>query len=308
MIPSQAIKLAAKLFQNPRDREEFLACLEQRNSHDPAIVWTRGADNFNEDALKDLTPVPPRLGQPSFVWKLSENARPGKSLWNQNGQIYCLDYSSVLEMFPLNVIRAAAKNETWTELKVIDVCAAPGGKSILAACWLKPTSHIANEVESSRAFTLRKNLERTGLDSIHVVQETVENLARDRSAEVVIVDAPCSGQSLIARGEKNLGAFHPASVNGNANRQRRIIAEASRMVTQNGFLIYSTCTYAYEENEKVIHWFLSKFPRFKTVEVPDLRPQRSELSQEAFCYRFFPHRGDGAGGFTCLLRSQMNND
>ncbi|MBX9769157.1 MAG: RsmB/NOP family class I SAM-dependent RNA methyltransferase, partial [Bdellovibrionales bacterium] len=293
-----------RLFEDPADREQFLLCLEKRSSQDPAIVWTQGDEASLSNAEKEFSPVTPRAGQPPFVWKLKEDARPGKSIWNQKGQIYCLDFSSVLEMFPLNVVKKIADEEKWSDLRVVDVCAAPGGKSILAACWLKPNSQTSNEVDGSRAFTLKKNLERAGLSTIAVVQKSVEELAQDRTAEVVIVDAPCSGQSLIARGEKNLGAFHPASINGNANRQRRILAEASRMVTDKGFLIYSTCTYAFEENEKVIRWFLSKFPRFKTVEVPDLRSQRSELYPEVYCYRFFPHRGDGAGGFTTLLQSQ----
>ena len=303
MIPGHAIKLAGRIFSDSRERESFLACLGKSNTEDPAVVWTRGLPQDLALAEQDLLPIQPDHGQPLFVWKLSAGVRAGKSIWHREGQIYCLDYSSVLEMFPLNSVKETSQQENWKSLSLIDVCASPGGKSILSHLWVLPSFHLANEVDSTRAFTLKKNLERVGLTSIQVESQTAEDLAQGQQAELVLVDAPCSGQSLIARGEKNLGAFHPASINGNSNRQRRILAESSRMVVPGGFLLYSTCTYSFEENEKVIRWFLKQSPQFSTVEVPTLSKQRSELLKD-FCYRFFPHRGEGAGGFTCLLRRQ----
>lgn len=120
-------------------------------------------------------------------------------------------------------------------------------------------------------------------------------------ADVVVVDAPCSGQSLLLKGKSSPGGFHPATVQMNSKRQRRILANASRLVNVKAIFWYSTCTFSRAENEGVIEWFLKKFPEFETCVVNSLAAHRSGHS-EAYCYRLFPFEGFGAGGFTCLLR------
>jgi 16S rRNA C967 or C1407 C5-methylase (RsmB/RsmF family) len=139
MVPSQAVRLAHRLFKDPEERDRFIQSLENKDSQDPAIAWTRADAATLTSAREELTPLPPRPGQPDFVWKLKPDARPGKSVWNQSGQIYCLDFSSVLEMFPLNVVRETSLNEKWKDFAIVDVCAAPGGKSVLAYLWCQPT-------------------------------------------------------------------------------------------------------------------------------------------------------------------------
>ena len=118
--------------------------------------------------------------------------------------------------------------------------------------------------------------------------------------EVAIVDAPCSGQSLLAKGEKNPGCFHPAQINKNANRQKRILAHTAPLLKTGGYLAYMTCTYSLEENEKVMNWFLQHFPQFEPVEIPALRGYQSPQNDRP-CYRLFPTENVGAGAFTSLL-------
>jgi 16S rRNA C967 or C1407 C5-methylase (RsmB/RsmF family) len=77
---------------------------------------------------------------------------------------------------------------------------------------------------------------------------------------VVIVDAPCTGQSLLAKGDKALGCFHPVNINKSASRQKRIIANAAQTVAGEGYLAYMTCTFSPEENEQVGEWLMKKFP------------------------------------------------
>jgi 16S rRNA C967 or C1407 C5-methylase (RsmB/RsmF family) len=126
-------------------------------------------------------------------------------------------------------------------------------------------------------------------------------------ADLVIVDAPCSGQSLVARGKPSPGCFHPATINLNANRQRRILAHAAALVAPGGHLAYITCTYAVKENEGNVSWFMRRFPDFVPCQVPRLEPFQSHCSSLP-CYRLWPQSGMGAGGFAALLRNSADGE
>jgi 16S rRNA C967 or C1407 C5-methylase (RsmB/RsmF family) len=131
-----------------------------------------------------------------------------------------------------------------------------------------------------------------------------EVLAREipQTADLVLVDAPCTGQSLLAKGGKAPGCFHPVTINSNANRQKRILANSTQVVAPQGYLLYMTCTYSLEENEQVIEWLLHRFPQFQPVSVAHLGKYRSHLT-DIPCYRLFPQSGLGAGAFTALLQN-----
>ena len=121
--------------------------------------------------------------------------------------------------------------------------------------------------------------------------------------DLILADAPCSGQSLLAKGIPNPGCFHPAATGGNAKRQRGILLAALQCLAPGGFLLYTTCTYAPEENERNVLYLLKRHPELETVSVPELEPFHSGLTEEA-CYRLMPFHGAGAGGFTCLLHKK----
>lgn len=121
--------------------------------------------------------------------------------------------------------------------------------------------------------------------------------------DLILADAPCSGQSLLAKGIPNPGCFHAAATGGNAKRQRGILLAALQCLVPGGFLLYTTCTYAPEENERNVLYLLKRHPELETVSVPELEPFHSGLTEEA-CYRLMPFHGAGAGGFTCLLHKK----
>jgi 16S rRNA C967 or C1407 C5-methylase (RsmB/RsmF family) len=162
---------------------------------------------------------------------------------------------------------------------------------------------IANEVIGKRTPQLIANLSRCRIHPAAVSSADTSVLARvcRNAAGAVIVDAPCSGQSLIAKGHENPGCFHPATINLNANRQRRILANAAATVAPGGCLASITCTYSEKENEGNLRWFLHRFPEFAAVSVPVLEPHRSTLSEDP-CYRLWPHHSPGAGAFAALLK------
>jgi 16S rRNA C967 or C1407 C5-methylase (RsmB/RsmF family) len=159
-------------------------------------------------------------------------------------------------------------------------------------------------VVGKRLPQLISNLKRCQIERAIALRLEVETLAAmiPKTAQVVLVDAPCSGQSLLAKGEKSPGCFHPATINGNANRQKRILANSAQLVAPQGYLVYTTCTYSPEENEQVIEWLIKRFPQFQSVEVASLADFQSALSH-FYCYRMFPQTGLGAGAFTALLRN-----
>jgi 16S rRNA C967 or C1407 C5-methylase (RsmB/RsmF family) len=116
-----------------------------------------------------------------------------------------------------------------------------------------------------------------------------------------MVDAPCSGQSLVARGKESPGCFHPATINMNANRQRRILSNSVKTVRSGGYLIYMTCTYSLKENERNVDWLLKKNPEFESVSVNTISEYQSSYSTR-HCYRMWPMGGEGAGGFVAVLK------
>ncbi|ARU40908.1 hypothetical protein CCB80_07025 [Armatimonadetes bacterium Uphvl-Ar1] len=183
---------------------------------------------------------------------------------------------------------------------VVDVCAAPGGKAMLAQGILGLERLVCNEVIGKRLGMLRSNLDRCRV-SAEIRNLDPGKLADEFEgmADVVIVDAPCSGQSVLVKGGDNPGCFHPKTVEKNAMRQRRILAESARMVRSGGWLMYSTCTYSVAENEGLVEWFLGRKEEFSAVDVAGYEGMRSRFGVG---YREWPHSGLGVGGFTCLLR------
>jgi 16S rRNA C967 or C1407 C5-methylase (RsmB/RsmF family) len=182
--------------------------------------------------------------------------RPGQHALHQAGAFYCLDFSSIFAASVLLTI------EQPTPL-VLDVCAAPGGKSIFAWKALQPDLIVSNEVIGKRLGMLISNLKRCQIQPGYVLNRDASILAQmlKQSMSLVIVDAPCSGQSLLAKREKAPGCFHQTVINKNANRQKRIIANSAGIVAPQGYLVYMTCTYSPEENEQVCTWFLERFPQ-----------------------------------------------
>lgn len=187
---------------------------------------------------------------------------------------------------------------------VFDMCAAPGGKSVFAWRALQPELILCNEVIGKRIGMLVSNLKRCHISPAFVLSKDSNLLASSipSTSQLVVVDAPCTGQSLLAKGGKAPGCFHPTAINKSANRQKRIIANSAQIVAPQGYLAYMTCTYSPEENEQVCEWFLQRFPLFQPVAIPHLEAYQSQLATIP-CYRMWPQAGLGAGAFTVLFKN-----
>lgn len=289
-------KLSQQLFKQEQEQDEFIQALLTPPAYAPAILWCQESP---PDSPFDC--VPPVPWQPDFITRLIPGTRPGQHPLHEQGAYYCLDFSSVFAAFPLWELAQGVLRETAL---VVDLCAAPGGKSLFAWRSLKPDLLLCNEVIGKRLGMLISNLKRCQVDPVAVLQADSEALAQimPQTAAVVIVDAPCSGQSLLAKGMKADGCFHPVTIRRNQGRQKRILAAAANLVAPQGYLLYSTCTFSIPENEGAIAWFLDKFPQFQPQSIPALIPWQSHLSENP-CYRLWPHHGFGAGAFTALLQN-----
>lgn len=298
------IKLSRQLFSDAIDQEQFIDALVHPKPFNPCILWCQP----KPETIPFKTE--PRLPwQPKFVDRLSLEEKPGQHPLHEAGYFYCLDFSSVFAASALSAINDADL--------IFDMCASPGGKSVFAWTMFHPKQLFSNEVIGKRRAALISNFKRCEIASSvtcpcsEAIILTLDSkiLAEElpQTMDLVLVDAPCSGQSLIAKGGKADGCFHPININKNANRQKRILANSAQLVKPQGYLLYMTCTYSTEENEQVIEWLLEKFPQFEPVEVPQLAQYRSHLTDK-FCYRIFPQHRLGAGSFTALLRNTAHGE
>ncbi|WP_392533930.1 RsmB/NOP family class I SAM-dependent RNA methyltransferase [Nostoc sp. C117] len=291
------LKVSRRLFTNLDEQEKFIEALINPQPFPSTILWCQEKPEISPFAVEK-----PTYWQPQFIDRLQLGEKPGQHSLHEKGYFYCLDFSSVFAATTLLVIPQSVD-------LVFDMCAAPGGKSIFAWKALQPDLLISNEVIGKRLGMLISNLKRCHITPSAVVNRDSSIFAEiiPSSCNLVIVDAPCTGQSLLAKGEKAPGCFHPTAINKSANRQKRIIANSAKIVSPQGYLSYMTCTYSYEENEQVCEWFIERFPNFKAVEISNLEKYQSHLTTMP-CYRMFPQDRLGAGAFTALFKNTNEDE
>ena len=233
--------------------------------------------------------LPPRVFVPADA-----ACKPASFEDYEKGYYYLLDLSSCWESSALSLVPQPKRS--------LDLCAAPGGKTMLYyGRYQAQISHTANEVIATRRGILKQNVQRCALPNVSVTGLRPDQWAKSGELfDLILVDAPCSGQSLLAKGVKNPGCLGAPAVKGNAKRQRGILLAAYECLGAGGYLLYSTCTYSPEENEKTMAYLLKRKDDLRAVELPLLADFRSHLC-EFPAYRLLPTAGIGAGGFCCLL-------
>ncbi len=195
---------------------------------------------------------------------------------------------------------------------VLDLCAAPGGKSTqLAARMQQEGILVSNDISASRAKALLKNLENFGSRISIVTSETSESLAKKWPGyfDKILIDAPCSGEGMFRKNESATKSWEAYGVEHCASLQRTILEDAVTMLKSDGMILYSTCTFSPEENEGMIDEFLKKHPDFKVVPLEPVggiqhgRPEFMDSDpQLAGALRLWPHHLEGEGHFVCLLQ------
>lgn len=239
---------------------------------------------------------------------LSERAQPGRHPYHAAGLYYLQEPTAMA---------AATLLAPQPGERVLDLCAAPGGKAThIAALMQGEGLLVANDIHARRAQVLAQNLERCGVRNAIVLNESPARLAERLPGffDRILVDAPCSGEGMFRKSEPARRAWSPQHVLGCARRQEGIMTSAARMLRPGGLLAYVTCTFNPEENEGVIARFLRSHPDFaiETVEhYPGFAPGRPDWLEEperaigqvlTKAVRLWPHRAPGEGGFIAVLR------
>jgi 16S rRNA C967 or C1407 C5-methylase (RsmB/RsmF family)/NOL1/NOP2/fmu family ribosome biogenesis protein len=218
------------------------------------------------------------------------------------GAYYVQEASSMFLHYVWKYILQDKKN-----LRVLDLCAAPGGKSTLIASLLDRSSLlISNEVIRTRASILEENMTRWGYMNTWVTSNDPKEFAKLAGYfDVIVVDAPCSGSGLFRKDKNALEEWSEDNVALCAQRQQRILADVWPALKENGILIYATCSYSTQEDEEILDWLGNSFDvesiNIQTPEewgiVPAISPNK-----KMNCYRFFPDKVKGEGFFIAALQ------
>lgn len=227
----------------------------------------------------------------------------GHSIDHSSGLVYSQEPSA---MFVGEVARPQ-KGEV-----VLDLSAAPGGKATHLASYLAQTGLlVANEIIKKRSQILAENIERFGVKNTVVTNESPARLSQQlpQFFDKIVVDAPCSGEGMFRKDPAAMQYWdieYPAKC---ASLQREILADAVKMLKPNAELIYSTCTFAPEENEQIIAWLLATYPEFsilpidKPAGIDNGRPEWADGNPDlAKTARIFPHHFNGEGHFVAKLK------
>lgn len=218
----------------------------------------------------------------------------------------CYYVQEASSMFLQHALHATA--DLTDDLRVLDLCAAPGGKSTLLAGLLTPDSLlVANDVIKPRAGVLADNLTRWGTLNAFVTNNDPRDFGRlPGFFDLLVVDAPCSGSGLFRKDPGAVAEWSPEAVALCAQRQQRILGDAWRGLREGGLLVYSTCSYSKAENEDQLDWLAGTFA-VESLRVP-LKPQFGGIVETAsdragaFGYRFYPDRVRGEGFFLAVFR------
>ncbi len=203
-------------------------------------------------------------------------------------------------------------NPEWT---VLDMCAAPGGKSTQLRNKLEASSVlVSNEIIPSRCKILTGNIERLGLSNTVTTCMDSGKIAKNfpNTFDLIMVDAPCSGEGMFRKEEIAISEWSPQNVIKCAERQTEILENAVKVLKNGGYIIYATCTFSLEENEMVIDAFLQNHPEFEISPVKDVVKNHTcdgisfdgcKCDNIHFARRFYPHKAKGEGQFMAVLHN-----
>lgn len=257
------------------------------------------------------TDTPPALDAFSLVpvpWEKNgfyydAATRPGLSVYHDAGVYYLQEPSA---MAPAGLL------DVQPGERVLDLCAAPGGKSTQLAAALRGEGLlVCNEIHPKRARILAGNIERLGIANALVLNEHPQRLAERFAGwfDKILVDAPCSGEGMFRKEEAAVTDWSEETVEMCARRQREILHSAAQMLRGGGRLVYSTCTFSPQENEGTVSAFLREHPDFfiEAVDAPWFAPGRPEWVKDPMpglehTFRLWPHLLRGEGHYAAVLR------
>lgn len=211
-----------------------------------------------------------------------ETLRPGKHPYHEAGVYYIQEPSAMMP---------AALLDAQPGERILDLCAAPGGKSTqIASAMQQQGILISNEIHPARAKILSENIERMGIRNAIVTNESPQTLSPRFPSyfDRIMVDAPCSGEGMFRKNDEAVSQWSTGNVQLCADRQDEILDCADQMLRPGGTLVYSTCTFATDENEGSISRFTARHPEYEVIDQK----------------RLWPHKIKGEGHFVAVLKKK----
>ncbi len=259
-------------------------------------------EGFLEKSDFTLSPVP--WEENGFYYTAQDT--PGKHPYHEAG-VYYIQEPSAMAPVPFLEVKPGDR--------VLDLCAAPGGKSTQIGVALQGEGLlVCNEIHPARAKILSENVERMGIRNALVTNENPEKLRNIFAGyfDKILVDAPCSGEGMFRKNEDAKEEWSPENVALCADRQDGILDCAADMLRPGGRLVYSTCTFAPQENEGSMARFIKRHPEFSILEVPIPEgfsvgnPAWAECEGEGIEHtmRIWPHKVNGEGHFLAVLQKE----
>ena len=291
--------------------DDFDAYLESFNEKRLYGLRVNNLKISTEDFLKispfKLTPIP--WIHNGFYYE--EEDKPAKHPYYFAGLYYLQEPSA---MTPANILPVNPGD------KVLDVCAAPGGKSTELGAKLNGTGLlVSNDISASRSKALLKNIEVNGIGNVVITCEEPGRLVGtfEEFFDKILIDAPCSGEGMFRKDNKLIKSWQMNGPEYFAPIQKSILSQAARMLKPGGYMLYSTCTFSKMEDEDNIQEFLNSHEDFSLVdifnpEIDSIKPYEGFTKGIglAECVRIFPHKMQGEGHFLALLKKngELIND
>lgn len=291
--------------------EEFLLRMGQRFDKEEFESFVESFDNASSPSVR----VNPAKNEERFLQYEQVPWCP-HGFYLQEKPVYTLDPAfhagayypqEASSMVLWHLLKKIEREENSRDLKVLDLCGAPGGKSTLIASFLDGHGMlVANEVIQSRARILRENIIKWGAPNVVVSQSDPSAFSKLSGLfDVMVVDAPCSGEGMFRKGEVARREWSVENTRHCAVRQRRILSDSWDALRENGWLIYSTCTFNPEENEENLKWLMDeKRAEIMKLEVPDDWGIAPVAINDGNGLAFYPHKVQGEGFFVALLQKK----
>lgn len=289
------------------DYDKYLASFKQDAYQGLRVNTAKlSADTFQKLSPYGLMPV--SWCQNGFYY--DKNEKPAKHPYYFAGLYYIQEPSAMTTASLLPIEEGDL---------VLDLCAAPGGKSTELAAKLHGTGLlVSNDISNSRAKALLKNIEIFGVSNALVTSEPPNKLAKRFPAffDKILIDAPCSGEGMFRKQNNMIRAWESNGVDLFVNLQRSILKEAVEMLKPGGMIIYSTCTFSKEENEQSVEYLLSLDDSLELVELPLFdgfdhgHPEWGLTGNKELvkCRRLWPHRIEGEGHFVAMVQKKGASD